>query len=102
PRLRLLLVRARRPGVGDAARVRGRRQVERGAAGLRVEAEAVAELGQPGTAAAPAAGPDSQHAVRLRDALRELLAELRLAHLDVLGAVAASLPDPEVDDRSPV
>ena len=45
--------------------VRRRGQVERAAAGLRVEPEPVAELGQPRAAAAAAAGPDQDRAVRV-------------------------------------
>jgi hypothetical protein len=76
--------------------------VERGAAGLRLESEPVAELGEPGAAAAGAAGPDQNGAIRVRHALLELPAELRLRHVDDLGAVAARLTDPEIDDRSAV
>ena len=78
-RVLLLVVRSTRPR-------RRRRRAPFGVAGrwnaaqpgFAVEAEPVAELGQPGAAAAAAAGPDQDGAVRGGDALLELLAELRL------------------------
>ncbi len=115
--LDLVLVGRGRPGLGDPARVRRGREVERGAAGLALESERVRRLGEPGAATAAGPGPDEHRplasraaACRARSATRRAPAARRRrrrvalgraaggADRDDLGAVAARLLEPEVDD----
>ena len=72
-----LLVRRRRPRLGDPAGVRRRRQVEGAAAGLALPAERVRELRQARAAAAAAARPDQDGALGLAQPAAELAAGLR-------------------------
>ena len=110
--VRLVLVGGGGPGLGDAAAVRRRGQVEGAAAGLAVEAERMRELGESRSAASARARPDEDRRARLRGAsspralrrLGELAAArqprrrgfvgvaCRRARSDDLGAVAARLP----------
>ena len=101
-RVRLLFVGGRGPRVGDATGVRRRRQVEGGAAGLAVEPQLVRELREPGAPAAATARPDQNGAVGGRHTLAELLAQLHVRPAYDLGAVAARLLEPELDDRGAV
>src|SRR5581483_6546230 len=85
-----LLVAAGRPGVGDAAAVRGLWEIEGAAALAAGQPELLRELRDRSAAASARAGPDQDDALRVSDIV---------GGVEDPGAVAACGPDPEIDDR---